>query len=130
MFDGLDPVYVQRVENGNTLVSIRCTSRIAELDHAGNVAWEVGEELEKDPYCFAKLLPKFESAARQLVLKGIVGRRRNYLVSYALYSIGLKGIGYGATIAAERKNDMVATGYRSLQLNKKSGARYDQPQSA
>ena len=55
LFDGLGPVYVQRIDTGNTLVSIRALSKIVELNPEGTVVWEVGDDIVKTPYSAIRL---------------------------------------------------------------------------
>jgi hypothetical protein len=55
LFDALGPIYCQRLDSGNTLVSIRGLSRIVELDTSGRVLWEVGAPLVLNPYSAVRL---------------------------------------------------------------------------
>ena len=45
LFEHLGPTYVDRIDNGNTLISGRGVDRIIEVDQAGDIIWEVGAPL-------------------------------------------------------------------------------------
>ena len=51
----MGPVYCQRLENGNTLISIRGDSRIVELNPYGETVWQVTPDLIKMPYSAVRL---------------------------------------------------------------------------
>ncbi|HRW30317.1 MAG TPA: hypothetical protein P5227_09990, partial [Emcibacteraceae bacterium] len=55
LFDGLGPIYVQRLDNGNTLISARAISKIVEVDQNGTVVWDVGKPLIDTQYSAVRL---------------------------------------------------------------------------
>lgn len=55
LFDALGPVYCQRLDDGNTLVSIRGLSKIVELDPDGREVWEIGKDLILNQYSAVRL---------------------------------------------------------------------------
>jgi uncharacterized protein (UPF0248 family) len=55
LFDTLGPVSCQRLDTGNTLVSIRGLSRVVELNERGQAVWEIGPELVSAQYSAIRL---------------------------------------------------------------------------
>ncbi|HMP39710.1 MAG TPA: hypothetical protein PKA05_04950, partial [Roseiflexaceae bacterium] len=51
----LGPVYCQRLDNGNTLVSIRGLSRVVELNSHYETVWEVGPDRVATQYSAIRL---------------------------------------------------------------------------
>jgi hypothetical protein len=55
LFEHLGPTYVDRIDNGNTLISGRGVDRIIEVDQAGDIVWEVGAPLIDAQYSAVRL---------------------------------------------------------------------------